>query len=186
MHYIAKQFQPHPDMEVLGATLITLNHNLREDITDPIFAKYNLDADHLQPDEWYPAVVLSDVQKEIHAKGRGSSALVAMGKALAIENLTQGKVNSIEDFIAGFKNVQQHEVLRNYPEGYGWSTEKVGEQRYRVTNNTDAPNDIVYGYLWETLRQLISEHEHFQVLPIKNFGPDAEDGAVYEISWGED
>jgi len=184
-NFVAKQFTSPENLEMLGIVLIAFKQNLHEQMTAPIFDKYGLDSEHLKPDTWYPAAIMSDIYHEIYQNGGGSSSLVAMGKASVAAGLEVINPDTIEDFI---DSINQPILinLRNYPDGYGWIVEKNGDQHYRITNNTDAPNDLMYGYLWEMLRLLIDADEHFQVLPVRNYQLGSEDGAVYEISWGVD
>ena len=184
-NYIAKQFDSPEDLEIRGVVLDAFKHNLQEEMTEPIFNKHGLDSNNLSSDEWYSQSVMSDIYREIYRNGGGSSSLIAMGKASVDITLDLLKPDSIETFIENI-NEPILSQMRNLPDGYGWIVEKLGDQHYRITNNTDAPNDLMYGYLWEMLRQLITDDEHFEVLPIKNFEAGSKYGAIYEISWGED
>jgi len=168
-------------MEALGTAIIGLSHNLHEEFTRPVFAKHGLDVDHLDPDEWYPAYLINEIYKEVYANGRGASTLVAFGKASAVFGISLTNPNNVDELLAAI-NEPILVSLRNQPQEYGLIVEKVDEKTYHVKNNTDSPNDLVYGCLWESLRLLMKENEDFELLPLENHEAGSEHGATYKIS----
>ncbi len=50
-------------------------------------------------------------------------------------------------------------------------------------NNTDIPNDMVYGFIWQAINLAKQSSERFVLKPVSGYYPNSEEGAVFELEW---
>ncbi|MEM9951893.1 MAG: hypothetical protein AAF846_09850 [Chloroflexota bacterium] len=180
MTYKATQMVSPEDLQIAGIVINQFRGNLAEDITDPIMDAHNLI--DIDDEGFYPATVVDEIYKEIYGDGTGQQALVAMGKASAKTTLDFIKPDNPKDVLDNIHNVFTA-YLRNMPEGFGIIvTEKEGNT-FEVWNNTQVPNDLIYGFLWECLRVTKPEGKGFNLMPLSGYDANSTKGAKFEISW---
>ncbi|MEO1288673.1 MAG: hypothetical protein AAFV93_12965, partial [Chloroflexota bacterium] len=73
--------------------------------------------------------------------------------------------------------------LRNMPEGFGIIVTEKEDNTFEVWNNTQVPNDLIYGFLWECLRVTKPEGKGFNLMPLSGYDANSTKGAKFEISW---
>lgn len=183
MTYKAIQMQSPEGAEVLGAAMMGWFDNLGMEVIQPILAKYELTADDIKPDGWYPFSAFDDIYRAVHTSPSGSSALVAVGKASAQNLVSIKSMESAQNWLENILPAEPFTFTRNIPDEYGFIVEKVDESHYHFTNNTGIPNDLMFGYLWEGIRTLVGHGKQFRVAPISGYYEGSTEGAVFEVSW---
>lgn len=176
--YIADQTKAPEGAEIVGQSVADWVDNLNKGLTDPVFEKYGLS--EIDPEGWYSLDIIIDLYRGMAESEGGSASLVAMGKASAKPVYDIFEFKSFEDFIKnGDKPFKA--AIRNIPDEYGLSTEKVGERHYRIVNNSIVPNDMIYGYLWEMFRIIPHTWEDYSFIPVSGYSPGSTERAVFEI-----
>ncbi|MEM6283596.1 MAG: hypothetical protein AAF787_15500, partial [Chloroflexota bacterium] len=148
--YKAKQLQPPPGTEVMGAALMGFFDNLSIDVVDPVLRKHGFKREDIDPGGWYPAEISIALERAfMNSDYGGKMAIVAIGKASAQNVVDPESYEGFSDFLENnFPNFPLMYV-RNTPEGYGYIVEKVQEGVWKITNNTPISNHSTYGFLWE-------------------------------------
>ncbi len=159
-------------------------HNLERDIVAPVLGRYNIDPEKISDGEWYPLQLYYDIDKEIYKGPNGSTALVAIGKATMANLLSLVTYKTLEDYITqGLNSIATRSFIRNVPSNFGFIATKLDHQRYQVKSNMPAPNESIFGSLWEACRLLKKETESFSVIPVEGY-PGNDICATFEIKWG--
>lgn len=177
-----RQFEAPPDAEIMGIGIRGLFDNLADKQIAPILAEYNLSKDVLEDEAWYSLQLYFDLYRVIHKTSSGYMHLVSVGKAIAANVTDADAIGDLETFVTQTLNETATTVIRNTPPGYGYTLDKVDDKHYKITNNTGAPNDLVYGYIWESVR-LIADKRSFSFKPLENYPSDTH-GATFELTWG--
>lgn len=178
---VVQQFQAPEGAQIMGVGILGLFDNLRQEMIGPILAQHNLRKSDIQQDGWYSLQVYFDFYHALYQQDGASANFVAIGKAIAQNVTDPERIESIEQFITEELNQTATSIINNTPDGYGYTLEQLGPNHYRITNNTGSPNDIVYGYIWESLRMLANK-KRFSFRAIANY-PSDELGAVFEVEW---
>lgn len=182
MSYIAKPTIAPANAEIVGQAVLDWVNNLEGEMTRPIFKRFNLDANDINPKGWYSLDIIAQLYAAIQGSPNGSNALVAMGKASAPPVVAMMQFTSPQDFI---KRSREPFVasLRNIPDEYGFLINKINKHTYDVTNNTIVPNSMIYGYIWGVMAELRNSIESFAVRPISGYEDGGNVGATFEVSW---
>ena len=133
---------------------------------------------------FYDGSIMDEIYHEIFHGINGQQTLVAMGKASATTTLDFIKPDSPKDVLDNIHNVFTA-YLRNMPDGFGIIVEKLDNNKFEVWNNTQVPNDLIYGFLWECLRKTRGEGKRFLIKPLAGYNRESEVGARFEVSWDE-
>jgi len=182
--YSAVPFQAPAGSEIMGKVVKSYFENLERDVVAPVLGRYNLEVGNINPDDWYPLQLYYDIDKEIYKDPNGSSALVAIGKATMANLLALLPYKTLEDYILhGLNSIATRSFIRNVPSNFGFIVTNLGHQHYRVKSNMPAPNESVFGSLWEACRLLKKENESFTVTPVEGY-PGNDVCATLEIRWG--
>lgn len=180
-HVEIRQFEAPADAEIMGIGIRGVFENLADEQLAPILAEYNLSKDALDDEAWYSLQLYFDLYREIHNANSGYMHLVSIGKAIAANVTDPAAIGDLDTFVNQTLNETATTVIRNTPPGYGYIIEELGENHYAITNNTGSSNDLVYGYIWESVR-LIAGKRSFNFKPMKNY-PSDQVGATFELSW---
>lgn len=180
MIYTATQMEAPEGLTIAGIVLSQFRDNLARDITDPIMDKHSLI--NIDNEVFYSAKIMDEIYREIFYGTNGQQILVAMGKASATTTLDFIKPKSPNDILDNIHNVFTA-YLRNMPEGFGMIVKKLDDRKFEVWNNTQVPNDLIYGFLWECLRQTRGEDNNFLIIPLADYNRDSAIGARFEVSW---
>ena len=180
MSFTAKQMASPEGLTVAGIVINQFKDNLAKNVTDPIMQEYQLT--NIDDDAFYPASVVDKLYKAVYKDGNGQQALVAMGKASASTTLDFIKPESPKDVLDNVHNVFTA-YLRNMPEGFGIIVTKLEDNKFKVWNNTQVPNDLIYGFLWECVRVTRPEKSRFAIMPLEGYDRKSEVGAKFEVSW---
>lgn len=180
MTYEAKQMHAPDDVTIAGLIINQFRGNLASDVTDPIMDAHNLT--DVDDEAFYPLSIVNSIYREIYADGSGRQALVAMGKASAKTAMDFIQPDSPQDVLDNVHNLFTA-YLRNMPDGFGVIVTQNEQDNYVVWNNTNVPNDLMYGFLWECLRLTKAEGKPFTILPTSGYEYDSEVGAKFEITW---
>lgn len=184
MAYKAIQMQAPEGAEVMGAAILSWFDNLEMSVIQPILSKHGLKVDDVKPDGWYPFAIFNDIYREVYESAGGKTALIAVGKASArLVVKAEDYPGGLEQFITERLPKDTRSFVRNVPEDYGFFVEKVGEHTFHATNNTNIPNDLMFGYLWETSRILKVVDRHFVVSPLTDYYNNPTEGATFKIEW---
>lgn len=177
-----RQFEAPDGAEIMGVGVIGVFDTLTQNQIDPILAAHGLNMADIDQESWYPLQVYWDLWRVIHDSPGGSQSLVAIGKSIAQNVTNPDEIGSVDVFITQVLNQTATGLIRNVPDGYGYIIEKVDSQHYEVTNNTGSSNDLVFGYIWESVRMLANGRD-FTVAPIAGYAPDSDEGATFSVSW---
>jgi hypothetical protein len=181
MGYIATQMQAPPGAQIVGAALADWTNNLESHFTAPVFEKYGLSADDIRADEWYDGAILDAMWREMYAMPGAMQMMVAIGKAAAPQYIGALRATDIKGFLEHIDEFFSM-FIRNAPDEYGFHVTWVDDNRAHVWNNTNAPNDHLFGLLWEMARQLRTG-SHFVVRPIADYDTGSTKGATFEVEW---
>lgn len=176
-----KQFEAPAGAEIMGVAILGFYENFEQETVTALLSERGLSKGSIRPDGWYDLQIYFDIYRDLLKQPNGTSDLVNIGKATA-QNITQPReIDGLEGFITTELQRSATGVIRNVPDGYGYTIEQLGPNHYRVVNDTGAPNDLIYGYIWEGLR-LVARRTHFTFRPVTHY-PSREHGAVFEIQW---
>ena len=180
--YIAAQFISPEQARISGKTLIGILDKMHNTQAKRLFALHGLSQTSINPDEWYAATDLNRIYKKVFAKGKGTAELIMLGKAMAHQALEAFQLDSIDAFIANINHVVLSAIDQT-PATYGWIVKEKRTQHCHIVNNTDLPNDVMFGYLWEMFRLLTTPSQKFSIIPIRNYSHDSNIGAVFDVQW---
>jgi len=180
--YTAFQFLSPEQAQISGKTLIGILDHLHNLQAKRQFALNGFSSGSINPDEWYAATHLNAVYKTVFAHGKGTAELIMLGKAMAHHAMETFQLQSIDDFISKINRVVLI-GMRHIPESYGWIVKHKQPQHCHIVNNTEIPNDVMFGYLWEMLRLLAAPQQTFSLIPIRNYSHDSKVGAVFDVRW---
>ncbi|MEL6309495.1 MAG: hypothetical protein AAFR81_23145 [Chloroflexota bacterium] len=180
MSYTAKQMESPEQLEIAGIVINQFKNNLAQEITNPIMKEYDLT--DIDDEAFYPSSVVDKLYKAVYKDGNGQQALVAMGKASATTTLDFIQPETPKDVLDNIHNVFTA-YLRNMPEGFGIIVTELDDNKFKVWNNTQVPNDLIYGFLWECVRMTRGDKKRFAVMPLEGYDRKSEHGAKFEVSW---
>lgn len=182
MAITAKQYEAPDGAEVIGIILMAYIDHLEQHVTTPILARYDIDAEHVEAEKWYPNQMFLDIERAIFESPGGPNALVAIGKSAAENYIAPEGVTSLEGAIQSLPGVYTTNQ-RNLPDGYGWLVEHKGDQHYVFTNNTGTSNHAAYGYVWALCQKMKAPGTTVHVVPQGSFDPDATEPIVIDLKW---
>ncbi|MGB7339165.1 MAG: hypothetical protein WBC91_09760 [Phototrophicaceae bacterium] len=180
MTYQAIQMDSPEDLTIAGIVINQFRQNLARNVTDPIMEAHGLT--DIDDEKFYPASVMDAIYREIFDGGNGSQPFVAMGRASAKTTLDFIKPESPNDVLDNIHNVFTA-YLRNMPEGFGIIVNDLGDNTFNVWNNTQVPNDLIYGFLWECIKETTPRGQQFSLIPSDDYNSDSTVGAHFTISW---
>jgi hypothetical protein len=180
MAYVADQTVAPPGSEMVGQSIADWVDNLEKEITDPVFKKHGLN--DIDPEAWYSLEIVVDIYQEILQSDGGGMALVAMGKASAGPVQEIFNFESFEEFLNG-ADKPFRAAIRNIPDEYGLTINRIADKHYKITNNSVVPNDMIYGYLWEILKLVRQPGQNYTFRPVSGYSPGSTERAVFELSW---
>lgn len=176
------QFEAPRGAEIMGLGIIGIFDTLAQDQIDPILEQHNLRKRDIRENEWYPLQLYYDLYRAIYSAPGGSQNLVAVGKSMAQGLIDSQQVNSIDDFLTNVLNSLTEGLVRNTPKDYGYLVDRLDTNYYQVMNNTGASNDLIFGFIWESVRML-SAGRSFKVAPVEGYYQDSPEGATFRVEW---
>ena len=154
-------FTCDPATEISGQTMIAYTDNVRTDVIEPIFEKYNLLP--IDVNQWYPLQPLLDALKDLHEGSDGESALIAIGIQIAKYGLEPEQMNQADlDVVLEHWEAHMYTNVRNGDVGQ-IITEKVGENSYRLIQKNKFPDALCYGLAFGFARSRLPVDADFTV-----------------------
>lgn len=181
MSYKAVQMQCPPGGQIIGAGLKGWANNLERRVTDPIFAKYKLTSQDIKDNVWYDGAVLDALWRELYTMPNATQMMVAIGKSGAKAAIDATHPKDFAEWLNNTSGIFDL-FIRNVPKEFGWHVTFTGNNEARLWNNTNAPNDYVFGQVWETAR-LLNAGKQFVVSPVSGYYPGSTEGAVFQLEW---
>ena len=181
--YVATKFAASsPNAEIMGSVLVGFLTNLRAEDIRPILKTYHLE--EIDVNKWYPQQLILDFDKAVaEQKVNATDNLVAIGIKLIDSVPLNPETKTVEDAIRSL-DVIARAVVRNVPTEEGFRIVESRPGYALVVANTPWPDDLVYGYLWATVRRYKPANANFTVKEVKNQQPDVNPGVAYDITWG--
>jgi hypothetical protein len=181
--YVAQKFvAPSPEAEVMGSTFTVYLNNLRSEDTAPLLAKHGLST--IEPNQWYSMQSMLDIQDDIYRSNSNvSEKMVATGMQFAHDWPFPPETKTVADVLSTLGRVTS-QVVRNVPDGYGFTLKLVSEKHIWLFNNTPHNPDGVYGVLWGLVNRFKPKDDMFVVRIIENPEPENHPGTCFDIKWG--
>jgi len=175
------------DQELLGITVMSYPKAINYENFAAIYAKHGLN--HVDPNKWYPARVITDVINDIIETSVGMDAMmdfVSIGMAMIDEMASMlpppGQA-SLEEVMFNLDKFRAS-VNRGTDPGY-LKVEKVSDTHLVVHTRTIAPDDVDYGNYYALARRYLPARTPFTV-HFDEKAPRHDDGAaetVIHIRW---
>lgn len=176
------QFHAPAKAEIMGLGLLGICDNLAQEQLDPILTYLEVDPGRIEPESWYRLADYYQLLHTIFKTTNGPALLMAVGKALAHHLTDIAAVGNMENLVTDYFNFATSNLIRNTPSGFGYLVSRLGPQRYQIRNNTGTSNDVVFGYIWESMR-LVADGRFFTVTPVSGFHRASMRGAVFNLIW---
>lgn len=150
-----------PNVEVIGASMLSIVENMRADEIRPLLEKHNLTT--IEPDKWYPAQDWLSAMNEIAQHPDTTPNFVAIGMEVATNIILPPDLDSptLPQMLEMW-DALYHMQHRGGDIGYV-KTEKLGEKHYRTTHVHLYPDDFTYGIAYGWCRRFLPPGTRFTV-----------------------
>lgn len=150
-----------PDVEVIGANMLSIINNLQREEIFPLLEKHNLT--DIEPEEWYPASKWLSVMNDLAAAPNMSMNFVAIGMKIPehiilppeLQNATLPQILEMWDVIYHMQH--RGGDIGNYV------IEQLTEKHYRCTYNGIYPDDLNYGVSFGFCRRFLPQGIQYTV-----------------------
>lgn len=173
-----------PDVEVIGASMISLIDNLVADEIRPTLEKHGLT--EIDRETWYPAQKWLAVMNELAVASNTMSSFVAVGMGIARNAVLPPQ---LQDAPLG-KIIEMWDVI--YQKQHRGSNigskviEKVSDNHYRITLKDLYPDDLSYGVAYGWCRRFLPPETPFTVQyedMSKRRDEETSDSTVLIVQW---
>lgn len=178
--YIAQKYVAAPGSEMIGQLLIGMVGNVQKEETLPIIKKHGLD--QIDPQRWYPMQQAMDCLREIYeGPFNVTENLTAIGMTAADVPPGVDSLEGLLEFLPRFYSV----LFRNVPAEEGWKVRKLGARHYHMIYNAPAPDQVMYGILWQFANVLKPAGQRFVIRILRAAKPGGKpEPSVFEVKWG--
>lgn len=157
MRYLSSE----PNVDVIGAAVISIVDNLQSDEIQPLLEKHGLT--NVQPETWYPVEKWLGVMNDLAQDANTTPNYVAIGMAVA-ENVVlppELQSASLADILHMWDNIYQ---MQHRGGNVGSvQIEKIDENHYRSIHQHIYPDDLTYGLAYGWCRRFLPEGTRFKV-----------------------
>lgn len=156
-----RQLTCDPNVEVIGAAMLSILENLRVEETRPLLEKYNLTA--IEPQQWYPAQRWLSAMNEMASAPDVTSNFVAIGMEVAENVILPPELENatLPQILGRWNDIYQMQH-RGGDIGHV-AVEAVDDQQFRTIHRHIYPDDMVYGLAYGWCRRFLPPGTPFAV-----------------------